>query len=146
MTALWLCWLLTCQVRATPVQAAPPTAEAMRVYWVQRLAVAHGVDPELALAVSRAENWSADSMAHGQHGETSIMQILPSNVGRFAHCGTNMHSMRTSACYGVHLLAECLQHSVGNRVRALRCYNGSATEAQAYRYLDAVERARLRNP
>ena len=116
--------------------------DSLRHVYVREEASRWGVDPELAIAVSLAENWSGDPAAVSSAGALGWMQVMPLWHGSFLHtvCGGGpLIARRTNACLGVGILAFYL-HACGQDVPcALQRYNGARTPWKAQRYVRAVQ-------
>ena len=119
----------------------PLSPDSVRVIIVAAEARRWGVDPELAVAVSRAENGNADPMARSSVGAFGWMQVMPAVwIGRFnRECGSSdLADGRVNACYGVLILKQYLAQCGDDVACALQLYNGASTRQRARPYLVAV--------
>jgi len=126
-----------------PIEAAPPSAEESRTYWVQHYAGNLGVDSALALAVSRTENWTA--VRNAWSPTDCCVGVMQVNVSVWygvydEQCGgSDLMAYRDNACYGVHILKYYLDSS-DTVAEALRRYSGHGTAMGARPYVERVMR------
>ena len=115
-----------------------------------------GVPVDLALAVSRVENYSGDSTAVSSAGAVGIMQVMPmwGPGGRYDLTGRcieragppwswplrdqrNLTNMNLNACLAMQVLRnDYVRH--GNWNAALRAYNGAITPWKGDLYVSQV--------
>ena len=90
---------------------------------------AHGVPPQLALAVAHSESRCVSS-AVSSTGARGVFQVMPfwtrAFGGRLArHCGgTDLHQVAINICFGVFILRHYVQQC-GDWPCALRWYSGN---------------------
>ncbi len=139
----------------------PPTPAALRDYWVVRWAeqvslielATHGllqatiVPPELALQVSRAENWRGLPGAWSPIGCcVGVMQVhVAEHYGNYdKQCGgSDLMTTRDNACYGVYILRDYLREcrwagAVNVTTCAVARYGGGRSPKTRARYLAFV--------
>lgn len=123
------------------VMAEYDVAEYRRNNAVRQEAKRWGVPFVLAISVSRAEVYNADSTAVSRVGAVGIMQIMPGNVGVYDHdCygPGDMTNLRRNACTGMLLLREYYDQT-GNWGAALRRYVGFVNNYDAlFSYTDDI--------
>lgn len=106
----------------TPSRLADPSRATVRRV-VAATAVRHGVDPQLALAVSWQESgWQMDRRSSA--GAIGAMQVLPSTAAWMSmYAGRRLHARRLAdnATTGVRLL-DVLRSETTNRRRAVAAY------------------------
>ena len=115
---------------AAPLYVPAPrlTTDSIVAYEARRA----GVPVSIALAVSRAENYSGDSTAVSSVGAVGILQIHPVNFGRFEEeCGPSITNRHTNACYGMLLLRRYYQETQSWGA-ALRRYLGFRKNVKAW--------------
>jgi LysM repeat protein len=118
-----------------PAPADPATATVRRT--VARTAVRHGVDPQLALAVSWQESgWAMDRRSDA--GAIGAMQVLPSTgewMSLYAGRQLHLHRLADNATAGVRLL-RVLGDGTGSRRHQVAAYYqglGAVREHGLYR-------------
>jgi len=118
-------------VCVAPITATPPTREELRIEAVTRWADSLGVDPALALALSRRENKTAQDSAWSPTGCcVGVMQVyVKLHAGSYDElCGSDLLTLETNACYGVAILRDVLDDCDGSVHCALRRYGGFVTQ------------------
>jgi soluble lytic murein transglycosylase-like protein len=125
---------------APAVYAKPPTQHALRMLIVWRWASWFNVDTQLALAVSRVENWSGRPTAVSPTGCcVGVMQVhVAVWQGHFPQCGQDLLDMGTNACYGVLILKHYLEVCGGDVDCALQLYGGWGSATRAGPYIEKV--------
>ncbi len=133
-------------VVAVPIVATYPVsyrpAEVLRNYAVRYEAKRWGVPEQIAMAVTHAENYTADSTArNAKTGALGVAQIHPSNFGDYDHwCygPGSMTNLKRNSCYGMLLLRGYFDQT-GSWSAALRLYLGYRTNTRALLdYLDDI--------
>lgn len=130
-----------------PVYAAlllvpPPTSEEVRTEAVIRNAALVGVNPRLALQVSRQENYTGVADAKSSNKCcVGIMQIhLRIWYGEFdkpCH-GSDLLNVDINACYGVHILRYYLDQCGQDEDCALTRYRGAEDPEVGRSYVQLV--------
>ena len=125
---------------ATPSSVPDQSAErdSLVSYWTW----AYDIPPEIAIAVSHAENHGGDSMAVSTAGAIGLMQVLPRAHARLIKqiCGydVSIFERECNVRVGLHILSMYYRRH-GYWPTALRAYNGSLRhEAQGRAYVQAV--------
>jgi soluble lytic murein transglycosylase-like protein len=114
---------------------------------VAQAAVKFGVEVNLALAVSRVENWSGDNTAVSKTGCClGIMQVDTAlHTGRYTEC-EDITTVMGNACYGVAVLRDALSVCNGDWRCAVRKYGGWeaqwADPQRARRYVAQIAQLR----
>lgn len=130
---------------AAPIIAVPPTVEETRTHWVVYWAQEFDVDTTLALAVSRAENWSGIFDAWSPTGCCiGAMQVNVAvwyGIFNSACSGSDLMKTRDNTCYGVLILKHHLTEANGNVLLALQAYGGWEQRTHsARRYQERITR------
>jgi len=132
-------------------QAAPDTVtvyqlsnEDQRMAWIAHYARQFDVDSNLALQVSRAENFRAIPDAWSRTDCcVGVMQIhVGYHYGKYANVcdGNDLLTIRDNVCYGIALLREQLKLCNGDISCTLGRYSGATNDSTRKEYLDHVER------
>ena len=123
----------------------PESAEQLRTRLVLAEARRQGVPPDLALAVSRVENWGAIPTARSSAGAVGLMQVMPfwtDFVPLIQLCsGSSLITPEINVCFGVGIL-RIYKARYGTWPKALRAYNGSLRLPRAgARYVRLVNKS-----
>jgi hypothetical protein len=127
-----------------PAIEASVSYHIQRVYHVRTQAARIGLDPDFAVRVSLAENWSGHPEAVSPTGCcVGIMQIhsLWLTSGLVDECGYDLIDMETNACMGVRILQGYLTECEGEKRCALHKYVGATSErgkAKVVKYVASV--------
>jgi len=123
----------------------PESAEQLRTRLVLAEARRQGVPPDLALAVSRVENWGAVPTARSSAGALGLMQVMPfwtDFLPLVSLCGgDSLITPEVNVCFGVGIL-RIYYTRYGTWPQALRAYNGSLRLPRAgARYVRLVNKS-----
>jgi hypothetical protein len=93
---------------------------------IEQEARAHGINPQLALAVVRQES-SGDPWLKSGAGALGLMQVMPATAKSICKITRpqELWDFDTNVTCGVKVLDYCLGEHKGDVLKALACYNGS---------------------
>jgi len=113
-----------------PVRSVPDPSRALVTQWVETLAPEYGLDPDLVLAVIRAES-GFDPRARSPKDARGLMQLIPQTAKRFGvdHIWDPVENLRGGMAY----LRWLLDHFNGDVRLALAGYNAGEQAVISHR-------------
>jgi len=113
-----------------PLSSEPNPPQALIVRWVRKLAPRYKLDPDLVLAVIRAES-NFNPLAKSHKNAQGLMQLIPGTAKRFevSDVWDPLENIRGGMAY----LRWLLDHFEGNEALALAGYNAGENAVHRYK-------------
>jgi hypothetical protein len=113
-----------------PLRSVDAPTRPLIVKWVERLAPRYGLDPQLVLAVVRAES-GFNPRAHSHKDARGLMQLIPATAKRFGvkDVWDPLENLKGGMAY----LRWLLDHFEGDEALALAGYNAGEGAVRRYR-------------